>query len=378
MATPIAPRASTRDTISSLTQFIRETAFSDDVLPPEREISERLNATRHAVRIALERLAEEGLVRADGRSWKVLRENHLQSLYHGALVVLTDVQTRTETSSPESLERIAAGALDAARAWAIQQGRVVLCIPVQAIDASIAAKICSESPCGVVLAAPLSAPERVAMAITPLLAAGIPLATHGLAEDLPLVDTASSDHLAGCAALIGWLAQQGCRRILRGWGDPAARGAWLKARDSGCRKGCRTHHLTALPLIPRLPEALAEGALSRDEFERQVDALAGVLAPQLTAPEPPDAILAMSDRHAFQLSAAIHRFNWKGRPPLVCGYDAFWSEDWQLPWSCPPAVSVDKRNFETGQAVFALLAERLAGFAGPPRHRLIAPRLVPT
>ena len=378
MLLPVAPRATTRETINGLSRLIAEGCFVDRTLPPERVLSERLGATRHAVRIALGHLAGEGAVHADGRAWRIGGGQAARSLRHGALVVLTDIPTQPEAGDGGSLEGIAAGALEAARSWATSRGQAVLCVPVATFDRATVASVLAERPCGVLVAAPLTAPARLHDALASLVAAGLPLAVHGLASDLPQVDTASSDQAAGGRALVGWLAARGCRRVLRGWGDPVRRGAWLVARDSGCRKACREHGLTLLPLMARLPEVLTEGAADQATFERQVDALAGLLASLLTATEPPDAMLGLSDRHAFQLTAAVRRFRWPGRPPLVCGYDDFWQTDVHLPWSSAPAATVDKRNVATGQALLTLLVERLAGYRGSPRHVLIEPLLIPT
>jgi len=373
------PRRTTRQAISELNRLITEGGFADGELPAERELAERLGATRHAVRVALVALAGDGVVTQHGQLWRIAAAP--RALANGALVLLTDTRSRPNNAPGGHLERIVAGALDAAQSWAIGSGTPVLCLPVPIIDQATVLRVIAERPCGVLVVMTHIDGAALNTAIAPLIASGIPLAAHGLAADLPQIDSVSSDHVAGSAALVGWLASRGCQRVMRGWHQDGR--AWLADRDRGCREACRLHGIDLLPTLPRLPDALAEGAADATEFERQVDVLAGVLAPLLTGVKPPDAILAASDRHAFRFIAALRRFRFSGPTPLVCGYDNFWQDDPELAAAgAPLAATVDKLNLDVGKAIFAQLAERLAGHPigkkAPPRHVLIAPRLIVT
>ncbi len=375
MTETITPRRTTRQAISELRRLIAEGDFADQELPAERELAERLSVTRHAVRVALGALAGDGTVTQQGQLWRVGATP--RALADGALVVLTDTIRHPDSTPGGHLERIVAGALDTAQTWAIARGAPLLCLPVPVINQATAARVLAERPRGVLVVTTHMDGAALSTAIAPLIASGIPLAAHGLTEDLPDIDSVSSDHAAGAAALVGWLAGRGCRRVLRGW-QPDGR-AWLANRDRGAREACRHHGMELLPTPPRLPGVLAEEAADAAAFERQVDALAGVLAPVLTGAEPPEAILATSDRHAFRFIAALRRFRLAGPTPLVCGYDNFWRDDPELAAAGGPLdATIDKLNRDTGKAVFALLAERLAGHTGPPRHILLEPRLVVT
>ncbi len=373
MTETTTPRRTTRQAISELNRLIAEGGFVDGELPAERELAVLLGVTRHAIRVALVTLAGNGVVTQQGQLWRTASAP--RALTNGALVVLTDTRTTADNRPGGHLDRIVAGTLDAAQNWAIGSGTPVLCLPVPSIDQSTVLRVLAERPCGVLVVMAHMDGAVLYTTLAPLIASGIPLVAHGLAADLPQVDCVSSDHAAGSAALVGWLASRGCRRVLRGW-QPDGR-AWLADRDRGCREACRVHGIDLLPTLPRLPDALAEGAADTTEFERQVDVLAGVLAPLLTGAKPPDAILAASDRHAFRFIAALRRFRFSGPTPLVCGYDNFWQDDPELAAAgAPLAATVDKLNIDVGRAIFAQLAERLAGHRAAPRHIMLAPRLI--
>jgi DNA-binding LacI/PurR family transcriptional regulator len=126
-------------------------------------------------------------------------------------------------------------------------------------------------------------------------------------------------------------------------------------------------------------DPLFVGSKESDIFEPKTRFSAGYLAPLLTASEPVDGILAISDGEALPLAAACRLFGKvPNRDVFIGGYDNYVGDLPELEIDPSAlAATVDKLNWKVGEALASLLLDRMAGTLPPePQKRVVRPRLV--
>ena len=342
-------------------------------LPPERELAEQCEVSRTTLRWALAHLTQEGAVRSGGARTRLAADLPERSAIVGnAVYLFSSIPIGVSLRGGGWGEFVHIGALQGMRS----HGRNVL-IPGSGIpdDATVAALL-RDRPVGVLMPeAMLSGitDERLARAAEAFAAAGIPTVVFG--ESPAGCDRVASDHEAGAHALSSWLVARGRRRQLCLWASGSPDQLWRDRRRAGHERALREADCAVLPV------EWMRWHDGDEAFDEMAILLAGHLAPHLLCAEPVDAVLAMTDGHVPAICAALRRCGREpGRDIEVVGYDAYWGETTQR-HRCPvpPAATVDKRNLELGQAMAALLEERIAGrLPAEPQVRLVAPRLIPT
>lgn len=337
-------------------------------LPPERALAEQCQVSRTTLRWALAQLAREGLLRSAGARTRLVADPSVRpAIASSAVYLFSSIDLGPTTRSGGWGEFVHLGVQQGLRS----RGRTVL-IPGSGIpDAAMVEAILRERPVGVVMPEAMlrgSTDPRLAEAASAFAAAGIPTVVFG--ETPADCDRVTSDHEAGACELSRWLIARGRRRQLCLWagpGDPT----WPARRRAGHERAWREAGCPALPI---------EWMRWRDDaFDEMVITLSGHLAPHLLAAEPVDCVLAMSDGHVPAICAALRRCGREpGRDVAVAGYDAYWHEcPERARCPDPPLATVDKGNLEIGQAMAALLEERIAGrLPAAPQLVKVAPRLV--
>ncbi len=339
-------------------------------IPPERDLADLCQVSRTTVRLALDQLTDEGLLRPIvGRS-RMVTPPHVRSTSANGSVYLIASLADTHTSRCSGWPgHIQLGAMESLR----QRGRSVLIPGSGKVDAETILMVQRDRPAGVLLAESMyytisSADLQVATDI--FAGAGVPTVVFG--ESPETCDRVCSDHEAGCHALTRWLLERGRSRQLCLWSGSSTT-PWQVRRRAGHERALREAGQTAIPV------EWVRWTGAEESFEDMVLKIAGHLVPYLMAAQPIDAILALIDAHVPAICAALKRCGREpGRDVLVVGYDAVWDECIErLHCPIPPAATVDKRNLEIGRAMVTLLEERVARrLPDGPQTRMIEPRVV--
>ncbi len=346
-------------------------------LPPERDLCNRLGTSQTTVQRALRVLEAEGIVSPlTGRTRLVAADGTraTASLITQGLVIISPLlETISGHNMSGWLEYITLGAIAAAR----QTGRHIITLdPRRALEEWRHGRL-SGQPYGVLITAENQARTELQPVIQAFTAAKVPVVVYGDSPENGTFDRVTADHAAGCAQLTQWLIQQGRRRILPVWPEPRDL-YWKVQRRQGYEQAMRQAGLEPLPTL-WIPSTVVGLTTKQMGFQAFAHTLAGYLIPYLTGPEPVDALLAASDGNSVPLIAACRLF---GRQPdrevLIAGYDHYSADIPERAFEpAGPAVTIDKGNWQIGQALVELLAQRVQGTLPPePQCRLIAPRLV--
>lgn len=380
--TDAPPRNGRQHAAAALRQWIAAgTLVPGDELPSERAIAAEVGVPRHSVRVALQQLTEEGRLVARGRNRIVSAAGDASggSLVRDGLVVLSSLAPDRRVATEGGWSRqLMAGALAELDARIGEGYGSFLVLHRPRIGRDDAARLAAERPRGVLVLDPHEGGEEQDAVLRCLRTAGIPTVIYGSPERFPQADCVWSDHAAGAAALTRWLLERGVERPRLVMPTPPDRRArWMRERLAGHAAAMAEAGRTALPELAcdtRL-DHVAHDAEGHDQLARR---LAGELVELLTAAEPPDALLALSDRPALALIAACRLFRNLERPPLITGYDHYYRDLPEHRWvGAGPAATIDKRNGELGRELVRLLARRLTGALPPePQHVVLEPRLV--
>ena len=242
-------------------------------------------------------------------------------------------------------------------------------------------RLIADRPRGVILRRDAVLGKHGEAALEALRAGGVPIVLYGYEPKLSGHDTVVSDHAAGAYKLTQWLLQRGHKRILRVWPSTRApdgtRPTWLNQRDAGFERAMKEAGGTQIPAI-ELP-VISFDTFDPENFNAATRMNAGYLMPYLSGNPPVDAIMVASDGMTYAMSAACRLF---GKIPnknvLVVGYDRYYSDCIERNHEpAPPAATVDKQNLKIGNALLALLLERIEGKLPPePQMRVVDPELV--
>lgn len=355
-------------------------------LPPETALARRLGVARETLRGILRRLENEGrIIRRSERCRIVAGGQRLSSgLLRDTILVITDYpgQARLETGRITGWEScVYTGANEAllARGWP------TLTLNSAALTDTCVRDLGNSPPRGVLLLRDHRDDSwhgrQKLLATCARLKIPVVAVSEGDSTFANL-DTVGADHTGATYQLTRWLLEHGCRRILRIWTptpDSGAAPAWVACRDAGFEQACAEHNILAPPALRLTPARLVTGDES-SHFEAAVTLYAGALAPVLLlSPEPPDALMLISDGFVPAFTAACRRLGKvPGRDIQLVGYDDYWRETAESKREpTPPLATINKCNPEIGRAAVELLEARLNGaLPSEPQHRLIAPRLI--
>ncbi len=193
---------------------------------------------------------------------------------------------------------------------------------------------------------------------------GVRLAVYGGdPAKMPYGDRVVSDHAQGAYELTRWLIQERKRRqILFLGNDEPDRFWWLQERYSGYCRAMREAGLEPLPMHS-MPNGGGIG--TNEEFINSVRSRAAfliepVLGTGNMAQAPCDAILVLSDGDCFSVAAAIRLFGKEPNRDIdVVGYDNYWHSAQERAWEeSAPLATVDKDNSRLGAQLVDLLTER--------------------
>lgn len=354
-------------------------------VPSENRLALKLKVARATVRLALQQLEREGVIRlASDRRRVVVQARSGES--HSTLVDTIAILSNLASHAPPTQRQrgwsvytqvAAAEAIDAAKFHSLTLN------PERLIPERIE-RLIADRPRGVILFGSQLNRDIGLPLLEALHAAGIPTVIYGSAEEFPNDDTVASDHAQGAYELTRWLISQGRKRILRVWMQPPGSNVqlpWLQQRNVGYDRAMQEAGLSTMPqlsICTRPKEAI--GGSLQAGFDYESRACAGYLLDALLGPTPPDALMAVSDGEAYLMAAACRVLH---RDPVkdlaIVGYDNYWADSQERPWTADfkPAATVDKRNTVWGQELVELLLARVADkLPAEPQHRLIAPELV--
>jgi DNA-binding LacI/PurR family transcriptional regulator len=348
-------------------------------LPSAYDLSERLRIPRSTVNLALHELAREGWIQGRGRH-RTVRGGPAGGarMMENALVLLSDLAPETVTGHRLAgwQEFVQTGALAAAR----EGGMHAMVVQADLAQPGEVRRLAAERPRGAIALRGAVDSSQGRACLEALRSASLPTVVYGDAEELPGLDSVSSDHAQGAFELTRWLLARGCRRILRYWLlKPAMtrRPSWLDGRDAGHLRALRQ---AGVPPIPPLEaRELPFDLVTREDFDAFAKYSVGQLSPFLSGRNAADAIMCVSDGAVAPVAAACRLL---GRAPqrdlAIVGYDHYWAEAPGRRWEpTPPLATVDKNNLEIGRALVELLRARLAGaLPKSPQHRLVRPNLV--
>jgi DNA-binding LacI/PurR family transcriptional regulator len=200
----------------------------------------------------------------------------------------------------------------------------------------------------------------------------LPVVVRGYGPESQRYDRVISDHEGGCRALTRRLIDRGCRRILRFWrvtGKPP----WLGLRNAGYERAMREAGLEPIPPL-YMPEVPVEGISERSLHDR-ARLYAGYLVEHLKGPEPIDAIMVVTDAHAFQAAASLRLLDVApNEDVLIAGFDNLAPHEPWAQWEpTGPLLTVDKNNDEGGRMMVELLDERASDLLPPDPVCRVAP-----
>lgn len=338
-------------------------------LPAEQGIADELRVARGTVRSALQELTRLGvLVAAARRGYRAAGGGEPGA---GAVLLVSHLD-----DAPERDTGVDAGFEIGTFRAARLAGHAVLALGAARLRDGADAILGRTRPLGAVLDHQTANAPHGPGIVAALRARGIACVVHGDDAALAGCDRVVSDSAAGAALLLRGLAAAGRRRILPVW-STAERPYWLREREAGIAAAAAAAGLAPLPpvVIPALQRRAIDDPAVLDLRMRQY---LGFLLEHLAPPDPADAILATSDSDVFPLAMACRRLGREpGREVLIAGYDNYWRSCWERAVEpCPPWASIDRDNEALGEAAIALLVERIADPAAPPRRRAVAPRLV--
>jgi DNA-binding LacI/PurR family transcriptional regulator len=351
-------------------------------LPSEQALAEQMSVSRLTVRAALRELEEQGLLECFPRRGRVVAENvqPTRSPMADVVAILDDPHKggggRRHSGWHQAIHDGASEAIHSV-------GLHVLTLNPEKLDAPDFDHVLRARPNGMIVLKYALDDEHGRRLAAALKSANIPFVVYGQSPQWIAADTVTSDHAAGAYELARWLISRGCRRILRYWAwQPELHGRphWLAQRDEGYERACREAGIEPLPAVDYNVPHASPNDDPRAVHDRDIHTVAGYLIPHFMGEQKIDAVMGISDGVTYAIRDALRLFNVQPtRDVLVVGYDNYWAEAPARRWSSesPLAATVDKLNFELGEALVQLLQERVTGrLPAEPQHRLVQPKLV--
>lgn len=345
-------------------------------LPPEQELAAEIGVSRGTVRLALDKLEREGLIKGrKGRGRLVVpgvaQAGSIMSRTVGLLTILPQDATRFRFSG--WMEAVDAGIIEAAT----RAGLNVLTLHPDALGEEGLRRLILDRPFGVLVAHAVGENPWGPPILERLHRGGVRIVVNGDAPELAAYDRVVSDHEAGSYELTRWLIRRGRRRVLRLW-TAGLDDYWVKARFAGHERALREAGLDVLPLV-HVKNFYSPKELDREAFEIGTRQFAGFLVEHLRGPSRIDAVMVVSDPDVFQAAAALELLGVKPNADVdVVGYDNNWRD-------CParryssfiPLATIDKLNHQTGEMMVRMLLEAGQAPQGAQGRRVVVqPRLI--
>lgn len=370
-----SPREQVTRTIS---EWIRTGILSPGAaLPPENVISEQLKVARGTVRSGLDELEKNGVITKINRRRYVHREQR-----QAAPNLIADTVMVLGISSDNPLRYKDTGYMDAVQAGSLEQlmhdGLHSLNLQTAKLNEQVFNQLLSLSPRGALMFQDLLRSERGKAILRLLKKNFIPVVVDYEYPATLDCDRVLSDHFQGNYLLTRKLIDRGYRRILSFVPDSKEE-FWLERKRAGYLQALREAGLNPLPPPPAFKWNTPVNAWDREAFDNFVRGYAGHLVEYFTSPEPPDAVMVVTDWDVPLVSSAIRLFGkTPGRDVAIVGYDNKSSScHWNVFAPDLPAFTVDKRNTETGRRMVEILRQRLAGQLPPePAVQLVAPQII--
>lgn len=214
-------------------------------------------------------------------------------------------------------------------------------------------------------------------ALLALHAGGLPVAVATEAAAAATLDRVIPDHRGATHQLVDHVVARGRRRILRVWTvEPPT--PWLLERNQGYDDGIAAHSLVALPVVKALDHYRRVEILDSEVFERRARLFAGHLVEHLRGPQPPDALLAITDADAIAITTACRLGGVDPEKDLdVVGYDGYWAQAWERALEpLAPVFTVVKNNAGIGIALIEAILARQRDPSQPPLLRRLAPEIL--
>lgn len=348
-------------------------------LPPEQRLASQLKVARSTLRLVLQELEGEGLLRQAGR-FRVVGESvgEKKTVLSDTVVMLSEPPD-AERSQRRSLagweQFVDRGALDAIA----DAGLHAMVLNPERLAEERVNRLIEERPFGIVIRRQAILTPGGARILDLLRAGGIHVVGYGSGPEFAEYDHVGSDHQAGSYELARWLIAQGHRRILRVWrgwaGGPLP--VWVSERDKGYEKAVTEAGLEIIPavVVPLEVSQLSGQAL----FEAQCVSTSGFLFKHVCGSNPVDAIMAISDGWVPHIAGACRLLGKKPNQDIaIVGYDNYWAEVVERKWEATqPLATVDKCNAQMGRALVEILLKRRSdALPSAPEHRLVPPRFV--
>ena len=212
----------------------------------------------------------------------------------------------------------------------------------------------------------------------------VPLAIYGGDPDATTFgDRVISGHAQGAYELTSWLIQVRHRRaiVFLGSGD-SNRLWWMQDRYEGYCNAMREAGLKPLPMqiITNQSDKSTSEAFDAASRLNASCLIESILGTGKRTPTPCDAFLVLSDGDCFSVAAAIRLFGKEPNRDIdIVGYDNYWFTSGERIWeSSVPLATVDKQNRRVGEELVDLIAERPKGGIqkGEQIVRTVAPVLV--
>ncbi len=356
-----------------------------DALPPERELSTRLDANRNAIRWALSMLQREGRIESKGPRTRVVSarvdtEPGASTLLRDTVVIVGVLNEPVDTSPdprrhvwPEAVE-------DNARREVGRVGLHFMSLHPKKLQGQTIAHLVKSNPRGLIIPDLFDVNEEFVKAVHDLSDMRLKVVVYGGRPEYDDLDRVVSDHEAGAYELTRWLLAKGRRRIAMFF-QHTPNLYWVRARRAGYERAMREAGLEPLDTIQFEPCPFSSEQ-TEEYFNRVSRHMVGYLVEhvsKLGGNEPVDALMLESDGLAYPVASACRLL---GRQPgsdvLLAGYDAYGMTSWERRYEpCGPQVTMDKCHPAIGQALVELLMDRVAGkLSEQPALRAIKPRLV--
>lgn len=381
-------RASRRTVIQALRERIERGRWRPgERLPAEQAIADDLSVSRILVRRSLDTLAESGYVKRIrnvgcfvtdapplGPTVQADEENAAKTaLIPQTVLVIHDGGRFQPDNGPSGWSKaVDAGIMDRLRE---DDGACLTLSQTHLRNETPAASLTTSPPRGALVTCQKTIFESTASVLSDLRKTGVPIVLLGNEFEMEGCDRVVFDHRAGTRALTKWLIERGRSRILRVW-QAGSSYRWREERDKGYEEALTKAGLPVLPVVE--PHITEEEDDPRERFALHTRQVAGFLAEHVTGADPVDAILSLTDRNAYVVGEACRLLGKEpGQDILIAGYDNIWAECPEREYEAfPPAVTIDKGNFDAGRRMLDLLEARIADPDRPAQRLLIAPQLI--